>query len=128
MVSGLAQRPTRAGRAIAWMAGLDATSARRALEQVQWKWSHGDPKSMADFVSSVGSDIVPPSADLNVARALVRQNPQDAFDWASRLPADRGLAAGQEAFSEWRHAQPESAMNWLSNLPLSDPRRKTFLK
>jgi hypothetical protein len=113
--------------AIAWMTGLDAASARRALEQVQWKWSNGDPRSMAEFVATVGSDIVPPSADLNVARALARQNPPDAFAWASRLPAARGLAAGREAFAEWRHSQPESALKWLNDLPLSDPRRKTFL-
>jgi len=114
--------------AIAWMAGLDAASARRALQQVQWKWSNGDPKSMAEFVASAGSDVVPPSADLNVARALVRQNPQDAFAWASRLPAERGLSAGREAFTEWRHSQPESAMAWLNELPSSDPRRKVFLQ
>jgi hypothetical protein len=113
--------------AIAWMAGLDAASARRALEQVQWKWSNGDPRSMAEFVATVASEKVPPSADLNVARSLARQNPRDAFAWASRLPADRGLAAGREAFAEWRHSQPESAMNWLNDLPRSDPRRKVFL-
>jgi hypothetical protein len=112
--------------AIAWMAGLDAASARRALEQVQWKWSNGNPKSMAEFVASVGSDVVPRSADLNVARALARQNPPDAFAWASRLPSDRSLTAGREAFVEWRHSQPESAMNWLNELPPSDPRRKFF--
>jgi hypothetical protein len=114
--------------AIAWMAGLDAASARRALQQVQWKWSNGDPKSMAEFVATVGSDFVPSSADLNVARSLARQNPQAAFGWASRLPVDRGLAAGREAFAEWRHAQPESAMKWLNDLPSSDVRRELFLK
>lgn len=114
--------------AIGWMAGLDAASARRALEQVQWKWSNGDPKSMAEFVAMVGSDFVPSSADLNVARSLARQNPQETFVWASRLPADRGLAAGREAFAEWRHSQPESAMKWLNELPVSDPRRNFFLK
>ena len=114
--------------AIAWMAGLDTASARRALEQVQWKWSNGDPKSMAEFVATVGSDKVPSSADLNVARSLARQNPPDAFAWASRLPADRGLAAGREAFAEWRRSQPESAMKWLNDLPVADPRRNLFLK
>jgi hypothetical protein len=110
------------------MAGLDAASAKRALQQVQWKWSNGDPKSMAAFVAMVGSDVVPPSADRNVARALARQNPPEAFAWARRLPGDRGLAAGREAFAEWRQAQPESALQWLNDLPLSDPRRNLFLK
>ena len=83
---------------------------------------------MAEFVVTVGSAVVPPSADLNVARSLTRQNPQEAFAWASRLPKDRSLAAGREAFTEWRHSQPESAMKWLNDLPLSDPRRELFVK
>src|SRR6185503_12679663 len=37
-------KPAPAG-AIAWLAGLDTASTRRALEQVQWKWSNGDPRS-----------------------------------------------------------------------------------
>jgi hypothetical protein len=114
--------------AIAWMAGLDAASARRALEQVQWKWSNGDPTSMAEYVAMIGSDFVPSSADRNVARSLARQNPQEALAWASRLPANRSLAAGRDAFVEWRHSQSESAMKWLNDLSFSDPRREFFLK
>ena len=114
--------------AIVWLAGLDAASTRRALEQVQWKWSNGDPKSMAEFLATLESDKVPPSADLNVARSLVRQSPRDAFAWASRLPTERGLVAGREAFAEWCHAQPELAKRWLSDLSPSDPRRKAFLQ
>jgi hypothetical protein len=114
--------------AIAWMTRLDAASARRALEQVQWKWSNGDPKSMAEFVATVGSDVVPRSADFNVARSLVRQNPQDAFAWASRLSEVRSLAAGREAFAEWRYSQSELAMKWLNDLPPTDPRKKVFLE
>ena len=114
--------------AIAWLAGLDAASTRRVLEQVQWKWSNGDPTSMAEFLATLESDKVPCSADLNVARSLVRQSPQDAFAWASRLPADRSLAAGREAFAEWCRAQPELAKKWWSDLTPSDPRRKAFLQ
>jgi hypothetical protein len=82
---------------------------------------------MAEFLATVESDRVPVSADLHVARALARQNPADAFAWANRLPAGRRPAAGREAFAEWSHSQPESAMKWLNELPLSDPRRKLFL-
>ncbi len=114
--------------AIAWLAGLDVASTRRALEQVQWKWSNGDPKSMAEFVATVASEKVPHSADLHLARSLARQNPLDAFVWASRLPTERGLAAGREVFTEWRHSQPELAMKWLNDLPPTDPRRKIFLQ
>lgn len=112
--------------AIAWMGRLDANSARRALEQVQWKWSNNDPQGMAAYVATVGGDFVPTSADLNVARSLARQNPEAAFTWASRLPPERSLAAGREAFSEWRHAQPELALKWLNALPTSDRRRNIF--
>jgi hypothetical protein len=114
--------------AIAWMANLDASSVRRALVQVQWKWSNGDPKSMAEFLATIGTDRVPLSADLNVARALVRQNPLDAFAWASRLPVERALTAGREAFVEWRHSQPDLAIQWLNDLPLTDRRKTLFLK
>ena len=116
------------GGALAWLAGLDAASTRRALEQVQWKWSNGDPKSMAEFLATLESDRIPPSADLHVARSLVRQSPQDAFAWASRLPTDRSLAAGREAFAEWSHAQPELAKKWLSDLTPSDPLRKALIQ
>ena len=114
--------------AIDWLAGLDAASTRRALEQVQWKWSNGDVKSMAEFLATVASERVPMSADLNVARALVRQYPPDAFAWASGLPVERGLVAGREAFTEWRHSQPDLAMKWLNDLPPADPRRKVFVQ
>ena len=114
--------------AITWLAALDSSSTRRVIEQVQWKWSNGDVKSMAEFLATVASDRVPLSADFNAARALVRQNPPDAFAWANRLPTERGLAAAREAFVEWRHSQPELAMQWLSDLPPTDPRRKLLLK
>jgi hypothetical protein len=114
--------------AIAWMSGLDTLSTRRALEYVQWKWSNGDPKSMADFLAAMESDKVPPSADLHLARALVRRNPAEAFVWTSRLPSERAVAAGREAFAEWRRSQPELASKWLNDLPISDPRRDLFLK
>jgi hypothetical protein len=59
---------------------------------------------------------------------MARENPAKALDWASHLPADRGLSAGSEAFSEWRHSQPESAMKWLNDLPLTDARRQPFFE
>lgn len=114
--------------AIAWLAGLDSASAKRALEQIQWKWSNGDPKGMAEFVASVGSDKVPASADLSVARGLARQDPSGALAWASRLPDQRSFAAVREAFVEWHYAQPEAARKWLNALPPSDPRRNPFLQ
>ena len=54
---------------------------------------------MAEYVATVGSEKVPPSADLNVARSLARQNPAEAFAWAGRLPPERGLAAAREVLA-----------------------------
>jgi hypothetical protein len=114
--------------AITWLAALDFASTRRVIEQVQWKWSNGDVKSMAEFLATVPSERVPLSADLNAARGLVRQNPIDAFAWANRLPTERGFAATRAAFVEWRVSQPELAMKWLNDLPSTDPRRKVCLE
>ncbi len=114
--------------AIAWMKRLDPASARRALEQVQWKWSNGDAKSMAEYVASCQVEAVLPSADRNVARSLARKDPVEAFAWASRLPAQRGLTAGWQAFAEWRQSQPELATKWFNALSSTDPRREFFLR
>ena len=114
--------------AITWLAKLDPASTKRVLEQVQWKWSNGDPKTMARVLATLESERVPRSADLNVARALSWQNPQEAFDWANQLPADRAPAASREAYAEWRQSQPELAKKWLSELAPADPRRKVFLQ
>jgi hypothetical protein len=112
--------------AITWLAALDSASTRRVIEQVQWKWSNGDVKSMAEFLARAPSEKVPRSADLNAVRGLVRQNPVEALAWAERLPIERASTAAREAFVEWRRVQPELAMKWLSDLPPTDPRRKLF--
>lgn len=109
-----------------WMAGLDDVSARRALERVQWRWSIGDPNSMAEFLATTAGERVPATADSTLARNLARQSPAAALAWAGRLPGGRGLAAGSEAFAEWRRAQPEPAAKWLNELPPADPRRNFF--
>lgn len=114
--------------AIVWLSRLDNASARRVLEQVQWKWSNGDAKSMAEFLATTESDRVPSSADFNLVRALVRQNPLDAMAWATRLPEERAQRAGREALAEWRRSQPDAALKWLNDLPATDLRRATFLK
>jgi len=113
---------------IAWLRSLDSDSAKRALAQVQWRWSIGDPRSMAEFLANSGNDRVPAGADSTLARSLARQDPAEALAWAHKLPAERGLAAGRVAFAEWRRWQPESAMGWLQALPSSDQRRSSFAR
>ena len=65
---------------------------------------------------------------LHPGSKLAHRNPWEAIEWASRLPQDRGLPAGTDAFSTWWYAQPASAMNWLSDLPSTDARRQPFFQ
>ena len=113
---------------VAWLAGLDAESVKRVLEEIQWTWATSDPKSMAAFLASASAEQIPAHADSILARQMARKNPSETLAWASRLPAERALAAGSEAFSEWRRAQPETAMKWLNDLPSADARRQPYFE
>jgi hypothetical protein len=114
--------------AIAWLAGLDGESVRRALDQIQWSWSTADPQSMAAFLNATDTEQLPLHTFTILARQFARTNPQDALEWASRLSADRALSAGGEAFAEWRSSQPEAAMKWLNDLPSDDARRQSYFE
>lgn len=114
--------------AVAWLAGLDSDSVKRVLDEVTWSWSTVDPKGMAAFLEGVRHEDVPSYTYSNVARELVRTNPSEALEWASRLPGEGALSAGGAAFAEWRAAQPEAAMDWLDKLPASDKRREPLLR
>ncbi|MBM3834977.1 MAG: hypothetical protein FJ403_17225 [Verrucomicrobia bacterium] len=114
--------------AVTWLGGLDSDSAKRVLDQVLWSWSTSDPKSLATYLAASQNEQVPPHAYSIVARELARKNPSEAIEWATKLPNNRGLSAGGEAFSEWRRAQPEEAAKWLNELPSTDARRQTFFE
>lgn len=114
--------------AIEWIKSLDADSVKRVLEQVHFRWRDSDPKGMAAFLASTDSEQIPERIYSELARNLARQNPMESLEWASRLPEERGLSAGSEAFSEWRRSQPEAAMKWLNDLPSADPRHDPYLQ
>jgi hypothetical protein len=114
--------------AISWLASLDAESMKRALERVQWEWRNSDPKSMAAFLASPAGEQVPAQVYSILAQSMARKNPAEALEWASRLPEDLGLQAGSDAFYEWRRSQPETAMQWLRELPSTDARRQPFFQ
>ena len=114
--------------AIEWLATLDAESVKQALEQIHFRWSETEPKSMAAFLASSSGAEVRDHVFSNLAKNLARQDPAEALEWASRLSEERGLAAGGTAFVEWRHSQPEAAMSWLRDLPAADARRDSFLR
>lgn len=113
---------------IAWLSGLDRDSVKRVLERHGWQWSNSDPKSMAAFLESPAGQQVPAHVVSTLAQNMARKNPSEALEWASRLPEERGLQAGSDAFSEWRLSQPEMAMKWLNDLLSTDARRQPFFK
>jgi hypothetical protein len=114
--------------AIAWLARLDSESISRALEYAQWRWSEVDPKGFAAFVASLSPDQVPWQAYSTLARSMARKNPLDALDWANRLPEERRINIGNDAFNEWQRSQPEAARDWFNKLPPNDLRREPFFQ
>ncbi len=113
---------------IAWLNQLDADAAKRVVSEINWRWLEADPASLAAFVAAAPPDRIPKYSYSALARTLARQNPAESLEWARRLPEERGLSAGGEAFNEWRRFQPESAMKWLNDLPEADPRRPAFFQ
>jgi hypothetical protein len=112
--------------AIEWVTSLDAAALNTVLDKIGWRDS--DPRGMAAFLLSNVSKPIANHIYSDLARNMARENPTEALAWAGRLPEERGVAAGVEAFSEWRRAQPETAMQWLNALPASDPRRQRFFQ
>ncbi len=113
---------------LSWLTGLDAQSVKRVIDQVSWSWARADSSSMAKFLALAPNDEVPAYADSILARQMVRTTPVAALDWAATLPEARGLTAGAAAFAEWQQSQPDAAMQWLGNLPATDPRRQPFFE
>jgi hypothetical protein len=109
--------------AVAWLSALDPVSMKHVIEQMQWQWGNADPRGFADFLTSPAGASAPAYAFESAAREMARQNPQQAFDWAAKLPADYRLQAGASVFREWQNSQPAAAMEWIHKLPADDPRR-----
>jgi hypothetical protein len=83
---------------------------------------------MAAFLASPAGEQVPAQVYSILAQSMALKNPAEALEWASRLPEDRGLQAGSDAFYVWRRSQPETAMRWLRELPSTDARRLPFFQ
>lgn len=113
--------------AVAWLGKLDRESLARALDRVQWWWATSDPSSLAAFLTACDEPL-PVHAYGAIIRTMVGRNPIDAIEWTQTLPEHSRLAVGARAFSEWRFAQFDQAMRWLSDLPPNDPRRQPFFK
>lgn len=114
--------------AVTWLEGLDSESMKKVLNEVQWGWVANSPETLAEFLVSAEPDAVPSFTDRSVARQLARDDPSKALAWSERLPAERARKAGSEAFSTWRSAQPEAAMQWLYELPETDTRRTSYFR
>jgi hypothetical protein len=113
---------------VAWLASLDPVSINRILDNESWSWATSDPRSMADFLLTQTNEVAGNWPDACLARQWARRDPTAALDWAARLPDARGLAAGSEAYAEWRSTQAEAASQWLNQLPADDPRHAPFLE
>ena len=108
---------------LAWISKLDVASARKVLENLQWRWSDSDPKAMAAFLATLSSEQIPENGYSTLARSMARKNPVEAIQWASQLPSDHSLSAATDAFQEWQRSQPDVARKWVTDLPASDSRR-----
>jgi hypothetical protein len=126
--AGPAGNETVKPETLAWLASLDPISIKRVLDEETWSWATSDPKTMADFLLSVSNQAFSDWPEKCLARQMARKNPTEALDWTSKLPENRQLAVGAEAFAEWRAAQPDAAMQWLDALPADDARREPFFQ
>lgn len=113
--------------AIQWLGSLDPESMRRAFAEVTWSWSATDPNSMAEFMATSENELPEWTYDA-LARNLARKDPRHALDWTQRLPPKPARQAGEEAFGEWRRAQPGPALEWLTGLSAEDPRRNNYFE
>jgi hypothetical protein len=127
-MAGPSGTQTVAPQTVAWLASLDPLSIKRVLDEETWSWATSDPSSMADFLLAITNAAIGSWPDTCLARQMARRNPAAALDWAGRLPSNRGLPAGSEAYAEWRSSQPEAATQWLNSLPADDPRREPFFQ
>jgi hypothetical protein len=109
--------------AVAWLSALDPASVKHVVESLQWQWGNTDPKGFAEFLTSPAGAHVSPHAYHSAAREMARRNPQQAFDWAAKLPAEHRIEAGANVFREWQNSQPAAAMEWIRKLPADDPMR-----
>lgn len=113
---------------LAWLGSLDSVSLDRVLQRESWSWATSDPSTMADFLLAKADQPLGDWPELVLARQWARQAPTQALEWTQRLPQQRALGTGGEAYAEWRSAQPEAATRWLADLPADDPRRTEFFR
>jgi len=127
-MEGPSGRRTVAPETLAWLGTLDAPSVRRVLEKETWSWATSDPTSMAEFLLTRIDQPVGEWAETCLAREWARQAPLLALEWSGKLPGNRALEAGGEAYATWRLSQPDEATRWLQDLPTGDPRRDAFFR
>ncbi len=125
IVSSEADRKAKP-EALAWLGQLDPLPRREVLSRIAWSWSESDPRGFAEFLRTPAGQDASPEALAAAARSLVRQQPQEALEWAAQAPENIRQRTLADTFQNWTRTQPEAAMIWLDQLPASDPRRETF--
>lgn len=111
--------------AIAWLGQLDPESRKQVIANISWSWGENDPQGFAEFLRSPAGQAAGPEAMAAAARGLVRKQPLEAMELANQMPAENRQNAVVDTFSNWTRYQPEAAMEWLAELPVSDPRRES---
>lgn len=112
--------------ALAWLRQLDPDARRTTLISLSWSWAGGNPRDFAAFLQTKAGRDAPPHSWGIVARGLVRENPQEALEWAANAPEASRTEALSTTFHHWTASQPQAALSWLRELPASDPRRLAF--
>jgi hypothetical protein len=112
--------------AVAWLSSLDPVSIKHVVQQLQWQWSGSDPKSFTAFLATPAGQHAPEYAFASAAREMAQRDPQEAMEWAARLPDGQRDSTTLSAFMAWQGTQPASAIKWLRQLPAEDPRRETL--
>jgi len=112
--------------AVAWLSQLDPDARKEVINEIYWSWSEGAPREFAAFLQSEAGKDAPSHVLGAAARALVRENPQEAMAWAAKTPEPLRPQTLTETFGHWTHSQPDAAITWLRELPAHDPHREAL--
>lgn len=112
--------------AITWLLQLEPEARRQVITRIGRSWSERDPRGFAAFLGTPAGADSPPEVIAAAATALVRQQPQEALEWAGQTPEPIRQRTLADTFQNWTRTQPDAAMTWLDALPSSDTRREAF--
>jgi hypothetical protein len=109
---------TDPGAALAWaQAQGDTRDARSAISGVISGWWENDPRAAEAYVNS-HLDTIGIGAAMNITSQLFRRDPQQAKDWASRLPTPEARRNADSYIAmQMANLDPKGASEWAASLP-----------